>query len=42
MNFATDLACVTPGIQLAIAPVFLLTARSLITTVKGRDNGRQP
>ena len=28
MNFATDLASVTHGIQLAVAPVFLLTAVS--------------
>ena len=37
MNFAPDLAAVTHGIQLAIAPVFLLTAVSgLIAAVAGR------
>ena len=37
MNFATDLATVTHGIQLAVAPVFLLTAVSgLIAAVAGR------
>jgi Protein of unknown function (DUF2721) len=37
MNFAPDLATVTHGIQLAVAPVFLLTAVSgLIAAVAGR------
>ena len=37
MNFAPDLATVTHGIQLAIAPVFLLTAVSgMIGAVAGR------
>lgn len=37
MNFATDLAGVTHGIQLAVAPVFLLTAVSgMIGAVAGR------
>ena len=37
MNFATDLATVTHGIQLAVAPVFLLTAVSgMIGAVAGR------
>ena len=37
MNFAPDLATVTHGIQLAVAPVFLLTAVSgLIASVAGR------
>ena len=37
MNFAPDLATVTHGIQLAVAPVFLLTAVSgLIGSVAGR------
>ncbi|WP_426148669.1 DUF2721 domain-containing protein [Polaromonas sp. DSR2-3-2] len=37
MNFATDLATVTHGIQLAVAPVFLLTAVSgMISAVAGR------
>ena len=37
MNFAPDLAAVTHGIQLAIAPVFLLTAVSgMIGAVAGR------
>lgn len=37
MNFATDLATVTHGIQLAVAPVFLLTAVSgMIAAVAGR------
>ena len=37
MNFAPDLATVTDGIQLAVAPVFLLTAVSgLIGSVAGR------
>lgn len=37
MNFAPDLAAVTHGIQLAIAPVFLLTAVSgMIAAVAGR------
>lgn len=37
MNFAPDLATVTHGIQLAIAPVFLLTAVSgIIAAVAGR------
>lgn len=37
MNFATDLAGVTHGIQLAVAPVFLLTAVSgMISAVAGR------
>lgn len=37
MFFATDLATVTHGIQLAVAPVFLLTAVSaMIGTVAGR------
>jgi len=37
MNFATDLASVTHGIQLAVAPVFLLTAVSgMIGAVAGR------
>lgn len=37
MNFATDLANVTHGIQLAVAPVFLLTAVSgMISAVAGR------
>ena len=37
MNFAPDLATVTHGIQLAVAPVFLLTAVSgMIAAVAGR------
>ena len=37
MNFAPDLATVTHGIQLAVAPVFLLTAVSgMIGAVAGR------
>ena len=37
MFFATDLATVTHGIQLAVAPVFLLTAvAAMIGTVAGR------
>ena len=37
MNFATDLSTVTHGIQLAVAPVFLLTAVSgMISAVAGR------
>jgi hypothetical protein len=37
MNFATDLSTVTHGIQLAVAPVFLLTAVSgMIGAVAGR------
>jgi hypothetical protein len=37
MFFATDLSTVTHGIQLAVAPVFLLTAVSaMIGTVAGR------
>jgi hypothetical protein len=37
MNFASDLATVTHGIQLAVAPVFLLTAVSgMIAAVAGR------
>ena len=37
MNFATDLASVSHGIQLAVAPVFLLTAVSgMIGAVAGR------
>ena len=37
MNFAPDLAAVTHGIQLAVAPVFLLTAVSgMIAAVAGR------
>jgi Protein of unknown function (DUF2721) len=37
MNFATDLSTVTHGIQLAVAPVFLLTAVSgMIAAVAGR------
>jgi hypothetical protein len=37
MFFATDLATVTHGIQLAVAPVFLLTAvAGMIGTVAGR------
>jgi hypothetical protein len=37
MNFATDLATVTHGIQLAVAPVFLLTAvAGMISAVAGR------
>ena len=37
MNFAPDLATVTHGIQLAVAPVFLLTAVSgIIAAVAGR------
>ena len=37
MNFAPDLAAVTHGIQLAVAPVFLLTAVSgMISAVAGR------
>ena len=37
MFFATDMATVTHGIQLAVAPVFLLTAVSaMIGTVAGR------
>ena len=37
MNFAPDLATVTHGIQLAVAPVFLLTAVSgMIGVVAGR------
>ncbi len=37
MFFAVDLATVTHGIQLAVAPVFLLTAvASMIGTVAGR------
>ena len=46
MFFATDLSTVTHGIQLAVAPVFLLTAVSaMIGTVAGRlgriiDRGR--
>lgn len=37
MFFATDLSTVTHGIQLAVAPVFLLTAvASMIGTVAGR------
>lgn len=37
MNFASDLAAVTHGIQLAVAPVFLLTAVSgMIAAVAGR------
>lgn len=37
MNFAPDLATVTHGIQLAVAPVFLLTAvAGMIAAVAGR------
>jgi hypothetical protein len=37
MNFAPDLSTVTHGIQLAVAPVFLLTAVSgIIAAVAGR------
>ncbi|MES2510373.1 MAG: DUF2721 domain-containing protein [Pseudomonadota bacterium] len=37
MNFATELSTVTHGIQLAVAPVFLLTAVSgMIAAVAGR------
>ncbi len=37
MNFAPDLSTVTHGIQLAVAPVFLLTAVSgMIAAVAGR------
>ena len=37
MNFAPDLATVTHGIDLAVAPVFLLTAVSgMIAAVAGR------
>ena len=37
MNFASDLSAVTHGIQLAVAPVFLLTAVSgMIAAVAGR------
>lgn len=37
MNFASDLQAVTSGIQLALAPVFLLTAVSgMIAAVAGR------
>ena len=37
MFFAEDLSAVTHGIQLAVAPVFLLTAVSgMIGTVAGR------
>ena len=37
MNFAPDLSTVTHGIQLAVAPVFLLTAVSgMISAVAGR------
>ncbi|MFZ2386919.1 MAG: DUF2721 domain-containing protein [Polaromonas sp.] len=37
MNFAPDLATVTHGIQLAVAPVFLMTAVSgMISAVAGR------
>ena len=37
MNFAPDLATVTHGIQLAVAPVFLLTAVSgMIAATAGR------
>ena len=37
MNFAPDLAAVTHGIQLAVAPVFLLTAVSgMIAATAGR------
>jgi uncharacterized membrane protein YbhN (UPF0104 family) len=37
MFFATDLATVTHGIQLAVAPVFLLTAvAGMISSVAGR------
>ncbi|MDQ3060621.1 MAG: DUF2721 domain-containing protein [Pseudomonadota bacterium] len=37
MNFAPDLATVTHGIQLAVAPVFLLTAvTGMIAAVAGR------
>ena len=37
MNFAPDLTTVTHGIQLAVAPVFLLTAVSgMIAAVAGR------
>ncbi|MEO7159693.1 MAG: DUF2721 domain-containing protein [Polaromonas sp.] len=37
MNFATDLSTVTHGIQLAVAPVFFLTAVSgMIGAVAGR------
>ncbi len=37
MNFAPDLSTVTQGIQLAVAPVFLLTAVSgIIAAVAGR------
>jgi hypothetical protein len=37
MFFATDLATVTHGIQLAVAPVFLMTAvAAMIGTVAGR------
>ncbi len=37
MNFATELSAVTHGIQLAVAPVFLLTAVSgIISAAAGR------
>jgi len=37
MNFVPDLSTVTHGIQLAVAPVFLLTAVSgIIAAVAGR------
>lgn len=40
MNFAPDLAAVTHGIQLAVAPVFLLTAVSGIIAATASRLGR--
>jgi hypothetical protein len=40
MNFAPDLAAVTHGIQLAVAPVFLLTAVSRIIAAAAGRLGR--
>ena len=48
MNFAPDLAAITHAIQLAVAPVFLLTAVSgIVAAVAGRlgriiDRARLP